>query len=97
MVLFLFHQADPIKQFIVAAEKNDIPTIYSLIESTKHKGLKSEAKLKELLSAKDQDGYTALHRAAYAGSVDVLRVSCCCYYYYYSVALRSWGNIRLQA
>ncbi|CAH8860780.1 unnamed protein product [Trichobilharzia szidati] len=66
-------KADPTKQFIVAAEKNDIPTIFSLIESTKRKGLKSEAKLKELLSAKDQDGYTALHRAAYAGSVDVLR------------------------
>lgn len=34
--------------------------------------------LKELLSAKDQDGYTALHRAAYGGHVEVLQVNKVC-------------------
>ncbi|XP_018652671.1 putative fetal globin-inducing factor [Schistosoma mansoni] len=64
---------DPKKQFIVAAENNDLSTIRSLIESAKQKGADGEVELRELLSAKDQDGYTALHRAAYGGHVEVLQ------------------------
>ncbi|KAK4468138.1 hypothetical protein MN116_008304 [Schistosoma mekongi] len=64
---------DPNKQFIVAAENNDLATVLSLIESAKQKGCKGEVEFKQLLLAKDQDGYTALHRAAYGGHVEVLQ------------------------
>ncbi|CAI2731490.1 unnamed protein product [Schistosoma spindalis] len=66
-------KGDPKKQFIVAAENNDLSTIHRLIESAKQKDAEGVVELKELLSAKDQDGYTALHRAAYGGHVEVLQ------------------------
>ncbi|CAH8571030.1 unnamed protein product [Heterobilharzia americana] len=66
-------KSDLNKQFIVAAENNDLPTILSLIDAARKNGSKGEIKLRELLSAKDQDGYTALHRAVYGGHTDVLR------------------------
>ncbi|CAH8599888.1 unnamed protein product [Heterobilharzia americana] len=66
-------KSDLNKQFIVAAENNDLPTTLSLIDAARKNGSKGEIKLRELLSAKDQDGYTALHRAVYGGHTDVLR------------------------
>ncbi|CAH8556894.1 unnamed protein product [Schistosoma turkestanicum] len=66
-------KGDPKKKFIVAAENNDLSTILNLIESAKDKDLEGAVQLNELLSAKDQDGYTALHRSAYGGHVEVLQ------------------------
>ncbi|GAA53444.1 hypothetical protein CSKR_111075 [Clonorchis sinensis] len=67
-------RADPIKQFIVAAENGKLDTINEIVcraEKTVSDPTPYPT-LSELLAAKDQDGYTALHRAAYGGHAHVV-------------------------
>lgn len=63
---------DPKKQFIVAAEEGNLENVKKIIKNCEN-GDNLE-NIKELLSTKDQDGYTALHRAAYGGHTNVLEV-----------------------
>uniref|UniRef100_A0A0N5BSY2 ANK_REP_REGION domain-containing protein n=1 Tax=Strongyloides papillosus TaxID=174720 RepID=A0A0N5BSY2_STREA len=53
---------DPVEQFLTAAEEGDFNTIKERLE-----------KDKSLMYAKDQDGYTAMHRAAYNKHLDILK------------------------
>ncbi|THD20214.1 putative fetal globin-inducing factor [Fasciola hepatica] len=67
-------KADPLKRFIVAAEKGELNTINEMaIRSKKQVPDSPHPTLEELLSATDRDGYTALHRAAYGGHLLVLK------------------------
>lgn len=63
-------RADPAKKLIVSAERGDLPTVVTLLNSIPNTDAKTAH---DLLSAKDQDGYTALHRAAYGGHADTLK------------------------
>ncbi|CEF62677.1 Lethal (2) 35Be [Strongyloides ratti] len=56
------NMTDPVEQFLTAAEEGDLQTI-------KEK-LQKDGSLK---FAKDQDGYTAMHRAAYNKHIDVVK------------------------
>ncbi|CAH8642357.1 unnamed protein product [Dicrocoelium dendriticum] len=66
-------KADPIKRFIVAAENGTLETVSEIItRALKPIPNAPHPTLMELLAAKDKDGYTALHRAAYGGHVHVV-------------------------
>ncbi|KAL3316834.1 hypothetical protein Ciccas_004513 [Cichlidogyrus casuarinus] len=60
--------ADPIKQFIVAGENGDMEAIKRLLAESKN------TPEINLLTSTDNDGYTALHRAAYSGHVETMKL-----------------------
>ncbi|KAM7532966.1 hypothetical protein Aperf_G00000123536 [Anoplocephala perfoliata] len=61
---------DPKKLFILSGQKGDIDTMKSVLESEIGPDWADQPeKLSEFLLAKDADGYTALHRAAYSGQI----------------------------
>ncbi|KAA0188937.1 Ankyrin repeat protein [Fasciolopsis buskii] len=69
-------RADPLKRFIVAAEKGEVNTINEMVvRANKNIPGSPHPTLDELLSATDKDGYTALHRAAYGGHLQAVKVS----------------------
>ncbi|VDN98898.1 unnamed protein product [Rodentolepis nana] len=66
---------DPKKLFILSGQRRDIGTMKSILESEIGPNWADEAKrLKDFLLAKDEDGYTALHRAVYSGQVPAAEV-----------------------
>ncbi|KAF6771608.1 hypothetical protein AHF37_09672 [Paragonimus kellicotti] len=68
--------ADPIKRFIVSAEEGDLATLQEIVtRAQKNVPGAHHPSVVELLSAKDADGYSALHRAAYGGHVRTVEVS----------------------
>ncbi|VUZ40183.1 unnamed protein product [Hymenolepis diminuta] len=61
---------DPKKLFILSGQRGDIDTMKSILESEVGPSWVDEPeRLNEFLLAKDDDGYTALHRAVYSGQV----------------------------
>ncbi|KAM3184319.1 hypothetical protein ACTXT7_008600 [Hymenolepis weldensis] len=61
---------DPKKLFILSGQRGDIDTMKSILESEVSPIWADEPeRLSEFLLAKDEDGYTALHRAVYSGQV----------------------------
>ncbi|KAF6771609.1 hypothetical protein AHF37_09673 [Paragonimus kellicotti] len=69
-------RADPIKRFIVSAEEGDLATLQEIVtRAQKNVPGAHHPSVVELLSAKDADGYSALHRAAYGGHVRTVEVS----------------------
>uniref|UniRef100_A0A1I7XVQ7 Translationally-controlled tumor protein homolog n=1 Tax=Heterorhabditis bacteriophora TaxID=37862 RepID=A0A1I7XVQ7_HETBA len=52
---------DPMEQFLTAAEEGDLNTVMRMLNENR-----------ELISGRDGDGYTALHRAAYNNHIDVV-------------------------
>ncbi|KAA3671845.1 uncharacterized protein DEA37_0012723, partial [Paragonimus westermani] len=68
-------RADPIKRFIVSAEEGNLATLQEIVtRAQKHVPGSPHPSVAELLSAKDADGYSALHRAAYGGHVRTVEV-----------------------
>lgn len=63
-LLLILLVEDPKKKILWAAENNHLDILKSLLEEDK-----------SLVSSKDGDGYSPLHRAAYNGHTDVINVS----------------------
>lgn len=60
---FCYFSDDPSKQFIIAAENNDLEAVKRLL-----------CQNPSLISSRDNDQYSALHRAAYSGHQEMVEV-----------------------